>query len=120
MFKEPNLLTLSDLQLEEILSCVLSIVLSPLYKKKEIIDATADQSVNFKIVRDTMYKYSRKVQEKFFSSPTFAFMFLKWTDDPLILKNLEEKQVEQDEKTGRRLMSEISNMREDAFNLLKI
>lgn len=36
----------------------------------------AETKMDFSIVRDTMYKYSKKSQEKFFSYPIFAFLFV--------------------------------------------
>jgi len=32
---------------------------------------------NFDTIRDTMYKYSKKSQEKYFANPFFAF-FMAW------------------------------------------
>lgn len=31
--------------------------------------------IDFSLVRDTMYKYSKKAQERFFAYPFFAFLF---------------------------------------------
>ena len=35
----------------------------------------AEVTIDFSLVRDTMYKYSKKAQERFFSHPFFAFLF---------------------------------------------
>lgn len=35
----------------------------------------SESSVDFSLVRDTMYKYSKKAQERFFSIPVFAYLF---------------------------------------------
>ena len=36
----------------------------------------SEMTIDFSLVRDTMYKYSKKAQEKFFSFPVFAFLFV--------------------------------------------
>jgi hypothetical protein len=57
-------------------SSILSIVLSHHYQKEEILSMFKDTPVDFNIVRDTMYKYSKKVEEKFFQEPCFAYFFV--------------------------------------------
>ena len=54
---------------------ILSIVLSHHFQKQEIIRLIEDTTVDFGIVRDTMYKYSKKAEDKFFSNPVFALLF---------------------------------------------
>ena len=34
--------------------------------------------VEFSVIRDTMYRYSKKAEEKFFQYPVFAFIFLNF------------------------------------------
>jgi hypothetical protein len=63
-------------QLLQFTASILSIVLSHHHQKediKRIVDGTA---VDFKLVRDTMYKYSKKAEEKFFQNPCVAFFFI--------------------------------------------
>jgi hypothetical protein len=38
-------------------------------------DFISDTPIDFSLVRDTMYKYSKRAQERFFSYPIFAFLF---------------------------------------------
>jgi hypothetical protein len=38
--------------------------------------------VDFAVVREPMYKYSRTAQEKFFDYPTFAFLFAWFAASP--------------------------------------
>jgi len=38
--------------------------------------------VDFPLVRDTMYKYSKKAEEKFFSNPCFAYLFVQFATCP--------------------------------------
>ena len=35
-------------------------------------------SVDFQIVRDTMYKYSKKAEEPFFTNPCTAYFFIQF------------------------------------------
>ena len=35
-------------------------------------------SVDFQIVRDTMYKYSKKAEERFFTNPCMAYFFIQF------------------------------------------
>lgn len=50
----------------EFTSSILSIVLSHHHQKSDIKRIVEGTSVDFKLVRDTMYKYSKKAEEKFF------------------------------------------------------
>lgn len=53
-------------QLLQFTSSILSIVLSHHHQKEDIKRIVDGTSVDFKLVRDTMYKYSKKAEEKFF------------------------------------------------------
>ena len=46
-------------------SAILSIVLSHQFQKDDIKKMVSGTSVDFLLVRDTMYKYSKKAEEKF-------------------------------------------------------
>lgn len=58
---------------------MLMIVFSHRYTKgdKFLLEAQADpeNKIDFSIVRDVMYKYSKKAQDRFFSFPIEAFFF---------------------------------------------
>ena len=56
-------------------SAILSIVLSHQFQKDDIKKMVSGTSVDFLLVRDTMYKYSKKAEDKFFSNPVFALLF---------------------------------------------
>ncbi len=60
-------------------SALLSIVLSHHYQKEEIHKLIQNTPVDFAQVRDTMYKYSKKAEEKFNSSPHLAFLFVAFS-----------------------------------------
>jgi hypothetical protein len=39
---------------------------------------TEGSLVDFLLVRDTMYKYSKKAEERFYQNPTMAFLFIQF------------------------------------------
>ena len=67
---------MSQKDLYKYVSSILSIVLSHHYQKEDILTMLKDTPVDFSKVRDTMYKYSKKVEEKFFTEPCFAYFFV--------------------------------------------
>lgn len=55
------------------------VVLSHRHNKEDTISKNNEKSkLDFSIVRDTMYKYSKKAQDKFFRVPSLAFLFLSF------------------------------------------
>jgi hypothetical protein len=50
----------------EFTSSVLSVVLSHHFQKQDILKITEGSTVDFILVRDTMYKYSKKAEERFY------------------------------------------------------
>jgi len=34
--------------------------------------------VDFQLVRETMYKYSKKAEDRFFNNPVMAYLFIKF------------------------------------------
>ena len=50
-----------------------------------------ERDVDFSVVRDTMYKYSKTSQEKFFSHPVFAFMFTYFAENKKAMVGVEQK-----------------------------
>ena len=62
----------------ELSSAFLSIVLSHHYQKEEIKKHVGQTGVDFLIVRDTMHKYSKKAEEKFFKRSSWAFFFIQF------------------------------------------
>ena len=50
--------------------------LSHHFQKQDILKITEGSSVDFILVRDTMYKYSKKAEERFYQNPTMAYLFI--------------------------------------------
>ena len=63
---------------------------------------------DFSIVREPMYKYSRQAQEKFFSYPTYAFLFAWFSQQPNAQEFCSQKFSEnQDDRYPQRMTQEI-------------
>lgn len=69
-------------QLLQFTSSILSIVLSHHHQKADIKRIVEGTSVDFKLVRDTMYKYSKKAEEKFFQNGCMAYFFIQFSRSP--------------------------------------
>jgi len=54
--------------------------------------------IDFQIVRDTMYKYSKKAEEKFFSMPILAFLFICFALSPNGIRYTKSKLSKSNEK----------------------
>ena len=59
-------------------SAILSIVLSHHFQKEDIKKMIQGTTVDFQMVRDTMYKYSKKAEERYFTNPCFAYFFIQF------------------------------------------
>ena len=69
---------MTEKQLLDFSSGILSIVLSHHFQKEDIKRVTHGTSVDFAIVRDTMYKYSKRAEENFFRNSCMAFFFVQF------------------------------------------
>lgn len=69
---------LNRFEAAQLQSGMLQIVLSHHYQKPEIISMlnSLNEDADFSAVRDTMYKYSKKAEDRFFNEPVLAFLFL--------------------------------------------
>ena len=70
--------SMSPTLLLKLTSCLLSIVLSHHFQKKDIKSMVKGTDVDFMLVRDTMYKYSKKAEDKFFRNPCLAYFFVQF------------------------------------------
>jgi len=69
-------------------------------------------AIDFSIVRDVMYKYSKKAQDRYFSYPIEAFLFAAFalSDEGLnFLQNKPDNQV--DPEKLRRLKSDLAELK---------
>ena len=70
---EALLKQLSPLCQDEFISMLMVVVHSHRHNKDDAF--ISEVPIDFSLVRDTMYKYSKKAQERFFAYPFFAFLF---------------------------------------------
>ena len=96
-FEEPLILTQPQDQLLAV-SGLLSIVLSHHFAKEDICRLIEGTEINFTAIRDTMYKYSKKAEEKFFSQPILAFMFIYFALTPDGIDYTKRKLAKSNEK----------------------
>ena len=75
----------------EYTTCILSIVLSHHYQKEEVLSMVKGTAVDFAKVRDTMYKYSKKVEERFFNDPCCAYFFIQFASSDSGRSYIQEK-----------------------------
>lgn len=73
------LTTLKGTQQEMFMGMLSMVVLSHRHNKEDTIAKKDERmDLDFTLVRDTMYKYSKKAQERFFRNPCLAFLFLSF------------------------------------------
>ena len=79
-----------------------------------------DRIIDFTIVREPMYKYSRSAQDKFFDHATFAFLFAWFEANPQARQFTSEKLAENN-NPGRseRMTEEISQLGQEAHRKLQ-
>ena len=80
-----------------------------------------DRLVEFTIVRDPMYKYSREAQKTFFSFATFSFLFAWFEASPQARQFQCEKYAEsQNPEHPGRMLSEVAQLSDEAMQTLLI
>ena len=69
---------MKDWQRSEFIGMLSLVVLSHRHNKEESISKSKAKKgeLDFSLVRDTMYKYSKKAQERFFKNAFLAFLFI--------------------------------------------
>lgn len=75
----------------------------------------AEANIDFTIVRDVMYKYSKKAQDRYFSYPIEAFLFAAFSlsDEGInFLQNKPDNQA--DPEKLKRLRSDLAELKNQA------
>uniref|UniRef100_A0A7S3IN23 Uncharacterized protein n=1 Tax=Strombidium inclinatum TaxID=197538 RepID=A0A7S3IN23_9SPIT len=120
---------LSAEEQEEITHCVMMIVFSHRYNKGDRFIHEVEQAfdegstrnpIDFSIVRDVMYKYSRKAQDRFFSFPIQSFLFASFALSDEGLHFLQKKPDNNDPEKLRRLRIDLAELKNQAVKCLKI
>ena len=89
--------------------------------EQEALEAGGANSIDFTIVRDVMYKYSKKAQDRYFQYPIEAFLFAAFalSDEGLnFLQNKPDNQA--DPEKLRRLKSDLAELKNQAVESLQI
>jgi hypothetical protein len=124
----------------EFTSSILMIVLSHHFQKRDIQSIIKGTQVDFQLVRDTMYKYSKKAEEKFFNDPCMAFLFIQFAvsskarnqimnkgaknglsegENPIDMEMNTNESAQKAADISERILFEINQMKSEAAKMLK-
>lgn len=108
----------------DIVNSMLMIVFSHRYCKDDVFIKDSIRSdgeyMDFSIIRDVMYKYSKKAQDRFFSYPIEAFFFSAFALSEDGIKYLESKpSIFGDEHKLERLMTDLLDLKNQAVESLR-
>ena len=70
---------------------------------------------DFSYVREVMYKYSKKAEERFFQVPELAFLFVHFTQNPKSLTVLKKKFEVKGAEYFSRILKDISDLKKEAI-----
>ena len=73
--------------------------------------------LDFDTVRNTMYKYSRNVQTKFFSVPELKELFFLFSRDQGLQEFVEERYKDKEEEYSGRVLGYIALLEKEAMEL---
>ncbi len=92
------------------------VVLSHRHNKEESIHRSQSKKsdLDFSLVRDTMYKYSKKAQERFFRNAFLAFLFIKFATSQEGLRYIDEKFEDKGKEYLVRMHIEMDELRVEA------
>ena len=119
---------LDENQRQQVIHSMMMICFSHRYSKGEkfIHEAEAEakknggaNSIDFSIIRDVMYKYSKKAQDRYFQYPIEAFLFAAFalSDEGLnFLQNKPDNQA--DPEKLRRLKNDLAELKNQAVESL--
>ncbi len=92
------------------------VVLSHRHNKEEsITKERSKHELDFTLVRDTMYKYSKKAQERFFKISSLSFLFIAFAASPEGIEFIKQKFHEKGQDYLVRMFSEMDELKVEAF-----
>ena len=97
----------------DFVNMLMAVVHSHRHNKEDMF--LSENNVDFSIVRDTMYKYSKKAQERFFGVPFFAFLFTWFADSQEGIKFTFTKFSPKGPEYFMRIKAEINELRDEAM-----
>jgi len=101
---------------QEFLTTLLVVVHSHRHNKRE--DFLSDK-LDFSVVRDTMYKYSKKAQQRFFSFPYLAFLLAWFAQSPEGLHFVYQKYQDKGLDYFEKIKGEVLELRDEAVEMLR-
>jgi hypothetical protein len=109
---------MKDWQRAEFTGMLSLVVLSHRHNKEESINKGAcvkkAGELDFSLVRDTMYKYSKKAQERFFKNAFLAFLFIGFSESREGITYINTKFQEKGEEYLVRMQAEMGELRVEA------
>ena len=111
------LVHMKDWQRAEFTGMLSLVVLSHRHNKEESINKGAcakKGELDFSLVRDTMYKYSKKAQERFFKNAFLAFLFIGFSSSREGITYINQKFQEKGEEYLIRMQDEMGELRIEA------
>jgi hypothetical protein len=110
--------SLSDALRQEFIELLKLLVFSHRHNKNDAF--LQNPVVDFAIVREPMYKYSRTAQEKYFDYPTFSFLFAWFANSPQARQFSEAKFAENnDSRYPARMFEEITLLGSESLKHLR-
>eukprot|EP00347_Sterkiella_histriomuscorum_P007809 403347478 len=101
----------------EFIGMLMAVVHSHRHNKEDSF--LSESSVDFSLMRDTMYKYSKKAQERFFSIPVFAYLFAWFASSPEGINFTQKKFLQKGQDYFVRMKKEIDELKDEAIDWLK-
>ncbi len=101
----------------EFINMLMAVVHSHRHNKEDSF--LAENQVDFSLVRDTMYKYSKKAQERFFSIPVFAYLFAWFAQSSEGIKFTQAKFEQKGDEYFNRMKIEIEELKNEAIDWLR-
>lgn len=67
--------------------------------------------MDFSIVRDTMYKYSQKAHQRFFSVPELSFLFIYFASNQKAIARTKQRMDNKGAEYCKRIIRDIEEMK---------
>mmetsp|Transcript_1108 Transcript_1108/g.1113 ORF Transcript_1108/g.1113 Transcript_1108/m.1113 type:complete len:170 (+) Transcript_1108:1159-1668(+) len=111
-----NYISLEPHWKNEFQNSLILLVMSHQYAKEESISSMIS-SLDFSIIRDPMYKYSKKTEDRFFDHSPLAYLFWWFSSraqaQQFVMQSLKAKKGNDNQFNAERVQEEIQRMREE-------
>ena len=112
---EDILLALDMASREELLNNLSLVVFSHRHNKE---GASSLDALDFTLVRDTMYKYSKKSQDRFLAQPILAYLYIWFAQSPEAMEFVQNKFADKGREYFKKMKAEIDELQREAFEYL--